>query len=113
MLGRQNEDSGAIIHWHGMASMETLLMLRTSQASADSSANADWVGGGDGEHLTTLAREGDGGGDHAGGLDGDKYLSARARIVAVVALTMARGTWLRLRVTTGRADIRARAGVRR
>jgi hypothetical protein len=67
----------------------------TSETGAYSCADADRVAGGDGEHATTLSRESDCGGDHAGGLDGDKDLTAWARVVAVVTLTMARtGTGL-------------------
>lgn len=93
-------------HWHVALVVDWCAGSRArSNASADGSADAHRVAGGDGEHATTLSRESNGSRDHGGSLDGDQDLSTRARIVAVVVLTVAR-TVARLpvvMVTTGLA----------
>lgn len=88
-LSWEDHHGSARVHRHGVAPVEALLMVRTGQAGADSGADANGVARGDGEHPAALSGEGDGGRDHAGGLDGDQDLAARAGIVAVVVLTVA------------------------
>lgn len=91
-LRGEQEVRSVRVHRHRRATMEAALMLRTTEAGAHGRADADWVAGGDGEHAAALPGEGDGGGDHAGGLDGDEDLTTWARVVAVVALAVARST---------------------